>query len=216
MSAMGLRAVTLIDTDQLPVYPIDRSDRLVIHYFTMWHHDRWLNSTMHLKASYEVQGVARALFDLAQRQTPPGTLPDDDEMLAKLLRLDLARWRDLCALPIGPLHNWSRCLCGNEVRLMHPVVTEVILDAMAKRETREVRKTERANDRRLERLQAGLAAAGLDREALGDETLVRRIDDWLLATHQGNRTQLVYQRAFEHAVRSRWVEAKDNTLISRR
>jgi len=126
-------APRLIETDELPVYPVDRDERLEGHYFIKFWHDRWLNSHLHLTATLEVQACALNLFFLSQKQTPVGTLPDDDAILAKLLRIDLALWRDLRTRRINPLHGWSPCRCGEEIRLSHPVVTEVVLDAMAKR-----------------------------------------------------------------------------------
>ncbi|TMV86124.1 hypothetical protein FGG78_20135 [Thioclava sp. BHET1] len=212
MAAPALRAVAPTDLASIPDYPIERSTRLTAHYFMMWWHDRWLNSTMHLKASYEVQGVAVALFSIAQRQTPIGTLPDDDEMLAKLLRMDLARWRDLVSLPVSPLHNWSRCNCEGEIRLMHPVVLEVAMDAITRRDVREAKASERAVAKRSERLRLALSEMGCDRAVIGDEVLIERMDKWLLESCHGNRTRLVYERALEHAARMGWFNAGANRL----
>ena len=59
------RAAALVAADEMAAYPLG-DIRLEGHFFVAWHHSRWLNSTMHLMATYEVQGLARALFDIAQ------------------------------------------------------------------------------------------------------------------------------------------------------
>lgn len=202
---MTVLAAKLTPADELPVYPIEKTTRLTAHYFTMWWHDRWLNSVMHLKGSYEVQGVAVALFSIAQRQSPIGTLPEDESLIARMLRIDLDKWRDLMSLSINPLHNWERCLCGNEVRLMHPVVTEVALDAINKRDVREAANNARAEEMRLRRLREGLEALGCDRRVILDDVLMNRLDGWLLETCRGNRTRLVYERALMFAKRAGWL-----------
>ena len=85
----------LVETGSLPEYPIGRDERLPELAFVKWIPSRWLSSSGHLKCTYEVQGVARALFDLATSQSPIGTLPDYNEELAKLLRIDLGHWQAL-------------------------------------------------------------------------------------------------------------------------
>jgi len=130
------RGPRLFDTGKLPEYPVDRDERLEGHYFTKFWHDRWLNSQMHLTASLEVQACALNLFFLSQKQTPVGTLPDDETILAKMLRIDLVLWRDLRARQITPLHGWSPCRCGDEMRLAHPVVPVIILDDLSEAQRR--------------------------------------------------------------------------------
>ena len=160
-------APRLIDADELPVYPVDREERLEGHYFTKFWHDRWLNSQLHLTATLEVQACALNLFFLSQKQTPVGTLPDDDSILAKLLRIDLALWRVLRTRRITPLHGWSPCRCGDEIRLNHPVVTEVVLDAIARREARETSNSQKAVYQRLRRLREALGGLGCTKEVRG-------------------------------------------------
>lgn len=202
MAAPSLRAVNTADLEE---YPIGREERLDGHGFVKWFHHRWLHSKTHLKASYEVQGMARALFDLAQMQSPIGTLPDDDEELAMLLRVDLPRWRTLRALEFGPLRNWRRCLAAGEVRLMHPVVLAQVQDALERREAHALSKEEKATYQRLKRLREGLKALGCSEDVLAEEVLIRRMDDWLRATCVGNRKPVHYERALQHAVREKWV-----------
>jgi hypothetical protein len=190
----------------IPPYPIERDVRLPGHHFIKWDFNRWLNSAFFLTASYEVQGVGRALFDIAQNQTPLGTLPDDDLQLARLLHLDVDSWKELRARPIGPLHKWFRVGCGNEVRLGHPEVLAVLQDAISGREQRDLSREERAEVMRIERLAKGMAKAGLGSAQISDRALLTRIDDWLKQSVRGNRTAAAYEQAFQHAVRQRWIE----------
>ena len=49
--------------DQLPDYPAELVDaRMTSDYFTVFWHDRWLNSELHLTSSLDVQGAALNLF----------------------------------------------------------------------------------------------------------------------------------------------------------
>lgn len=201
----------LIEPSELPPYPIDREERLPELAFVKWYPSRWLNSSGHLRCSYEVQGVARALFDLATAQSPIGTLPDDDEELAALLRLPLASWKALRGLgDRGPLRNWEPCLCagprGGEVRLQHHVVLASLQDVLNRREARELGRGRQAVTKRVQRLQGGMRAAGLSVDQIADEALMKRVDDWMTAHCTGNRTAQQYQAAFEHAVRQRWID----------
>lgn len=193
-----------VNAAELEVYPIELGTRLDGQSFVKWNHNRYLNSRLFLTAGYEVQGVARALFDIAQNQSPIGTLPDDDVQLSRLLHLDLQHWLELRGRGLGPLHNWQRCLCGDEVRWMHPVILEVALDAINRRQTFTLSKEEKAEAMRGKRLTDGMRAAGLSEAESNDPILMGRLDDWLKTHCRGNRTALAYQRAFEHAVAQRW------------
>lgn len=204
-------ALTLIEPTSLTPYPIDREERLPELAFVKWFPSRWLNSSGHLRCSYEVQGVARALFDLATAQSPIGTLPDDNEELAALLRLPLASWLALRGLgDRGPLRNWEPCLCAGkgagEVRLMHHVVLASLQDVLNRREARELGRGRQAISKRVQRLREGMRGAGLSADQIADEALMKRIDDWMAANCTGNRTAAQYQCAFEHAVRQRWID----------
>lgn len=198
---------TLIDTNDLPEYPLTSAVRLTAHYFTVWWHDRWLSSDLCLLGSFEVKGVARDLFDWSQKQSPIGTLPDDDVLLARLLRIDLAHWRDLRARTLGPLHGWVRCRTDRGVRLMHPVVTEVVMAAVDRREQREASNADKAVYARLKRLREGLIALGCSADLIRDDVLIERMDQWLLQTCKGQRREPVYARALEHAIAQGWVGA---------
>ena len=58
-----------------------------------------------MTAAHLVQGAALNLLFLSRKQTPVGSLPVDDKVLARLLRVDLGEWLGWMAQPITPLHN---------------------------------------------------------------------------------------------------------------
>jgi uncharacterized protein YdaU (DUF1376 family) len=194
----------LVDVANLPDYPIGREERVGAHFFMMWEHNRWLNSTLRMSASLEVRAAALDLFFIAQNQTPIGTLPDDDVILARHVGVDLARWQDMRARKPGPLHNWHPCRCDDEIRLMHPVVTEVAMNALSRRDARQVSADVRARKMRIARLREALVDHGLSASVIADDTLVGRLEDWLFETHRGNRKDVHYARAIAHAGREGW------------
>lgn len=193
------------EVGDLEEYPIGRDERLDGNSFVKWHTARWLSSKTFKLMPWDMQGMARALFDLCQMESPIGTLPDDDEELAYMLRVDLRRMRELRGMDFGPLRNWSRCLSGNEVRLMHPVVTLQVRDALERRALAQLSKEDRAVKMRLDRLVKGVQQQGWSKAVVADDVLIRRMDDWLSAHHKGNRTEAVYRSAMLHAVQQRWI-----------
>lgn len=197
-----LRPVASAD---LPVYPIGRDERLDSNSFVKWQTHRWLASRSFKLCTFEVQGMMRALFDMCQCESPVGTLPDDEDELAVMLRCDLRRLRELRAMDMGPLRNWQPCLCGSERRLMHPVVLEQVRDALERRAMAELSKEEKAVSKRLMRLEKALLDNGMSKAAVADPILLQRIDQWLSEAHRGNRTQAVYRSAILHAVQQRWI-----------
>lgn len=200
------RATHLRPVDQsLPEYPVARDVRLDGHSFTKWQHLRWMSSKSFKLSSWEVQGMARALFDLSQLESPVGTLPDDDDELAIMLRVDARRVAELRKLDFGPLRNWQRCTSEGEVRLMHPVVLSQVQDALERREIHELSKEEKAAYARLKRMKEALAGMGLSAEARADDRLMGRMDDWLRETCKGNRKAYHYEAALTHAVAQGWV-----------
>lgn len=195
--------VSLVDAGSIPDYELG-DIRLENHFFVAWHFSRWLNSEMHLCSTYEVQGVARALFDIAHMQSPTGTLPDDDVQLSRLLRIDIIRWRELRGMEFGPLRGWFRVRCGDRVRLGHPVVIDVLNDAISRREERERVAGERAVAMRLKRLRDGLSGLGLPERALADDVLIERMDDWLMQNVRGQRRVSAYERVLVVARQEGW------------
>lgn len=171
----------LIPADDLPDYPLDGQERLDSHYFIPWERRRWLNSDMRLKATPECRALYFDLINICYDQQPIGTLPDDTEMLAKLLMVDRGHFEALCKLDYGPLRNWFRCRCGTEVRLMHSFVYRALTEALSRREDHRA-KTEAANyAKRLQRLR--ITVSGYHADLAKNDAAIRWIDEWL--TKQG-------------------------------
>jgi hypothetical protein len=194
--------------NDLPIYPIAPDERLDGNSFVKWATNRWLASKTFKLMPWDMQGMARALFDMCQNETPVGTLPDDDEELAFMLRCDARRVRELRGQEYGPLRNWSHCLCegqsNGKVRLMHPVVLEQVRDALDRRALALLSKDEKAVAMRLDRLRKALQAQGCSKDVLADDVLINRMDEWLTATRKGKRTEAVYRSAILHAVENKW------------
>lgn len=198
------RLVSVAPAD-LPVYPLGSHDRLDGNSFVKWQTARWLSSRTFKLMPWDMQGMARALFDLCQNENPIGTLPDDDEELAAMLRLTPQAMRGLRALEFGPLRNWQRCMADGAVRLMHPVVLETIQDALERRAIAALSKEQRAVAMRRERLRRALLGQGCAKDVVADDVLITRMDEWIEGAHKGNRTAHVYRSALLHAVQQRWM-----------
>lgn len=190
--------------DGIETYPISRDERLDAHSFLKWMHHRWMSSRTYKLASWEVQGMARALFDMAQSESPVGTLPDDDAELAVMLRVSESRVSELRRLEFGPLRGWVRCRCGDEIRLMHKVVLEQVQDALDRRDTRALSAEGKAEYQRLKRLREALKGLGVSDDVVADDVLMARMDDWLKENRKGRRNPAAYEAVMVHAARERW------------
>lgn len=186
-----------IDPISPPVYPVPTEERLTAHFFTQFHHDRYLNSRLHLRASIGVRGAAMELFMISRRQSPVGTLPTDHAEISALLRVTPGVFSDLMAEDITPLHNWSPCISDRgEMRLMHETVLEVVQDAVGSRErTKEAQEAGRVRQR-LSRLRDAVEKQFGPRKA-ADDALIERVDDWLERYGPGRRTAEAVKRAVE-------------------
>ena len=193
-----------IEADALDIYPISRDERLDAHAFLKWMHHRWISSRTFKLATWEEQGMARALFDMAQTESPIGTLPDDDAELAVMLRITPGRMRELRRMEFGPLRGWKPCRCGKEVRLMHKVVLEQVLDALERRDTRALSSDGKAEYQRLKRLREGLKDLGVADAVLAETALITRMDAWLLENRKGRRSPASYEAVLIYAARERW------------
>jgi len=200
--------LTAVPSTGLAEYPIARETRLDGHSFIKWQHIRWLSSKSFKLCSWEVQGMARALFDLSQLESPVGTLPDDDAELAHMLRVDTRHMAELRRMEYGPLRNWLPCMSEGERRLMHPVVLAQVQDALERREMHELSKEDKATYQRLKRMREALKGLGLSDAVLEDERLIGRMDDWLRQTCKGNRRGQHYEMALEQAVSQGWLNAR--------
>lgn len=166
-----------IDDGELPEYPLSADDRMDSHFFMPWERRRWLNSDMRLKGTPECRAFYFDLINIACDQAPIGTLPDDPDVLAKLLHVDPSHFRALIRLEFGPLHKWRRCGCDGEVRLFHPFVLRMLLDNFARKEDNRAR-TEAANaKKRIQRLRETMA--GYQPQLAKNDAAVRWIDEWL-------------------------------------
>jgi hypothetical protein len=103
----------------LPEYPLSCDDRLDSHFFMAWERRRWLASDMRLNATPECRALFFDLINIAYDNSPVGTLPMDQNILAKLLMIDPGHFGSLCKLDYGPLYKWEACRCDNgDIRLM--------------------------------------------------------------------------------------------------
>lgn len=150
----ALRAVGPVNLDQLQEYPIDPDARLDSHEFLRWEFGRWMASDMRWNAPHECKSIWFELVNLSYLETPVGSLPNDHKRLARMIQpmVDRDHFDSLCALPFGPLHGWVHCRCGDDIRLMHPVVTRIVLQAFASRANHAARVEAASQARRLKRL----------------------------------------------------------------
>lgn len=193
----GVALTAVMDTDGLPEYPIPRGVRLESHSFFLFHYQRWLESDLFTMGSWDVQGVALALWCKAQNQDPVGTLPKSHRQIAKRLGMSIEEWEGFMQRSPNPLHNWTPCLVDDEVRLMHPVITEVAIAAYESRSKGADRKTADAERQRLKRLKATIMMLGHSNLA-ANEMFVAQLDAWLEREHpEGNRTTQRVLRGME-------------------
>lgn len=150
----ALRTLAPVDLDDLEEYPLDAAARLDSHGFVQWEFRRWLSSDMRWSGDHECKSMWFELVNLAHGETPVGTLPNDMDRLARMIvpAVPLARFETLCKLDFGPLHGWRRCRAGDEIRLMHPVVTRIVLAAFASRGNHLARVEAASEARKLKRL----------------------------------------------------------------
>ena len=186
-------------------YPIARNERLDGQTFVKWWHHRWLASDLCLMASFEVKGMARDLFDLAQTQSPMGTLPRDRAVVARLLRVDVRHFEGLCRLDYSPMSGWQPCVTDDgEIRLYHPVVLEQVQDALNRREAWLASKTGAAVRERRRRLIAALREMGVSAEVVADDALIERMDQWLVDNWKTKRGAEAYHKVMVAAREGLW------------
>ncbi|MER5173815.1 hypothetical protein [Thioclava sp. GXIMD2076] len=125
------RSFTVVGDNSMPSYPISAEERLDSHFFIQWNLKRWRKSEFRQLAEPDVGWYGFQLFCEAHDETPVGTLPTNERLLAKALGITLERWQQLCERDITPLHGWYKVRCDNgEVRYAHNVVTEVAEEAL--------------------------------------------------------------------------------------
>lgn len=181
-------SLSIVEMGDLPQYPIPKGERLASHSFFLFHYDAYLNSDFFLTADWEIKGIAQTLVCRAQDQDPVGTLPNDPRLLAALLGMSVDQFEVYCRRSPGPLYNWTQCLVGNTVRLMHPMVTHVALEALGERTKGADRHEADKERQRIKRLKAAVTAMAGERFG-GNEMYVAQLDAWLEAKFPtGNRT----------------------------
>lgn len=151
---MILNVVGGNDMAELPLYPVDPDARLDSHGFIQWEFRRWMSSDMRWESTHECKSMWFELLNTAQSETPVGTLPTNLHRLANMIqpKVDPKHFEQLCQLKFGPLHGWVHCLCGDEVRFMHPVVTRIVLSAFSSRANHAARVEAASESRKLVRL----------------------------------------------------------------
>jgi len=170
-----------VDTNDLPEYPISADDRLDSHFFIPWNLKRWRKSEFRQLAEPEVGWVGFQLICEAHDESPVGTLPTNERLLAKAADIPVDRWRQLCEREVTPLHNWYLVRCDNgEIRYAHRVVTEVAIEALKSRRVNQANTETRKLNKQLKDLREmieGRIGAG---QLLRAEGFLERFHEWLL------------------------------------
>ncbi|TQS73976.1 hypothetical protein ERN12_02845 [Rhodobacteraceae bacterium] len=193
----GLRPV---DTDDLPEYPISAEDRLDSHYFIAWNLKRWRKSRFRALAEPEVGWFGFQLICESHDETPVGTLPCDERLLAKTIGITVDRWRQLCEREVTPLHGWHRVRCDNgEIRYANAVVTEVMIEALKTKRKNASDTEQRRRAKRLKDLEEMITTRIQASRLLQNPQFLERFNDWLEQHYpdQQRRETLVRQALAE-------------------
>lgn len=190
------RQLGLVATDDLPEYPISCEDRLDAHFFVPWNIKRFRKSVFRNLCEPDVGWYGFLLFLESHDETPIGTLPTDDRLLAKAIGISVDLWQSLCQRSITPLHNWHRVRCDNgEIRLAHPVVQEVALEAMKSSRKNRAERDERKRAKRVKDLREMIETRIGAGQLLRDPTFVDRFNDWLETRYPDNQRREPFIRA---------------------
>ncbi|MGZ9811550.1 hypothetical protein ACXN5S_13885 [Pseudoroseicyclus sp. H15] len=214
MTGTPARPTLITSATDLPTYPIPTGQRLPGQYFLRFETQTYFNSEFYLRAEREVRACYLELIFHAQHQSPLGTLPVDPLQQARLLRIGLDEWQALCARDPSPLWRWEPCMSDRgDRRLMHDKVLDVLLDQITKREAAEVAKGNDAVRKRLDRVRFRMRESRRFAEAeIVSDTLVERIDAWLIGNVKGRRMAQHFDAAFDKAQREGWTDG----LMTRR
>lgn len=185
--------------DDLPVYPISSKERLDSHFFVPWNIKRFRKSDFKRLADPDVGWFGFLLFLEAHDESPVGTLPTDDRLLAHTLHLPLDRWQALCQREVNPLRGWERVRCDNgEIRLAHKVVTEVALVALESKRKSEADQEARLRAKRVKDLAVMIETKIRAPQVLKAEGMLDRFNDWLEDRHPAKqRREPFIRRALE-------------------
>lgn len=182
------------DNTELPEYPLPSGTRLEAHSYFKFHYDRWLNSDFYTRATqrneWAVLAIAQALWCKSRYQNPVGTLPNDDGLLAGLLGMSVETWQGWSRRDLSPLYGWHLCQIPGtgEIRLMHDVVAEVVLDAIESRDKNADRAAAERERTALARLRKNVADLG-DARLSDNPRFIVQLHHWLGDNYpKGNRT----------------------------
>lgn len=190
---MTLKALPAVDVNDLPEYPISAAERLDSHWYVQWNLKRWLTSDFRrlAYADPEVGFFGRELFDLAQGETPVGTLPCDDDALAFLLRMPINQWKNLASREVSPLHGWHRVMCDNgQIRLAHPVVTEVAQEALTGKKRNAAKNADDRMRKRMGTIAGHLRGIPGAAKLAEQEERLNAISDWIESAYPGGSATL--------------------------
>ncbi|MCJ8139371.1 hypothetical protein [Falsirhodobacter halotolerans] len=181
-------------------YPLSADDRLDSHHFIAFNYREYQGSDFRQLATPDVRGIALDLICEAQDQTPVGTLPTDERILASLVKVSLDVWRDLSARQVGPLSEWVRCRCDDgRIRLYNPSLLKVTLKAVTRRDQALENLASDRERKRLGDLPAKILRAGGTERMAQDQAFVMQVDQFLLDHYPNkNRTVTVMRTALEH------------------
>ncbi|SPJ27641.1 hypothetical protein [Falsiruegeria mediterranea] len=202
---MSLVAVSPVDVDDLPEYPIPSTARLDSHYFLQFNVNRFDRSGFRKRAyrDPEVGFFGMELFFKSHGEAPLGTLPIEHDDLAFLLGLPLERWMGLVERSFNPLYNWHKVRCDNgEVRLAHPVVQEVMEAALRGHLEHKASNEDKAVWARRTRLKASLKAVGCSDGLCADDRAVAWLDQWLIENHNGQRRLPQFEHSIKRALKA--------------
>lgn len=186
--SVSVRAIQPVDFDSLPEYPISAEERLDSHFFIQWNLKRWRKSEFRQLAEPDVGWYGFLLICEAHDETPVGTLPTNERLLAKALSITVERWRQLCERDITPLHNWTMVRCDNgEVRYAHQVVTEVAIEALRSRRKSLSDAEERRRAKRLKDLREMIDVRIKAGQLLRNPAFLDRFNDWLEDRYPDNQ-----------------------------
>lgn len=180
--------------------------------FVKYDHIAFLTSRLR-RGAPEIVGAEHILQMQSIQESPPGTLTDDDEVLAEIVNVTLDVWRGLRAR--GALSGWKRCACADDdapggfvERLYHPRVLSALYDGVqgaAEKKSGAVRA-------RLSRLRRQMEGMGYPPHVLLGQGFLEHVDKVLL-----ERLGAGARRSVEavHAAADRAIEARgDPPLIS--
>lgn len=170
----------LASVDELPLYPISASERLDSHFFILWNLKRWRKSDFRRLADAEVGWAGFHLICEAHDETPLGTLPLDERLLAESANVSIEKWRQLCERKITPLQNWYKVRCDNGViRWAHPVVTLVVKEALDGSVRNKADQEQRRRAKRIKDLREMIETRIQAKQLLRAPEFLDRFNDWL-------------------------------------